>query len=163
MKNVAFYPNTMQIPPLKGTSKFTSVLAPIQSGKTTLAVVWLIREIKRAHDEKAEGDFLLVAPTHSALTRGPLEVFKNLVRQLDWGNYSDRLLAFQLKWGPRVFFRSEQAGDYEGMQLAAAAIDDPVTDRCITEVQARLLILQGRLLTVRTAPNDETRFRMVYQ
>lgn len=162
MKNISFTPNVMQIPALTCSARHVHVASPRQSGKTELAVVWLLREVRRAYNAKKTGDFLFSAPTERILTSSALEVFKRFLVKLDWGIYDPTRREIRLKWGPRIFIRSEQIGDCEGMNLYAAALDEPLTAHWVTQVSARLAVLEGRLLTTRCKDLANPSFELSY-
>lgn len=146
--------------------RFILILAGLQSGKTCLGPLWLLREMQR----KGPGDYLVGSPTFTLMELKALPEFKRLFEDyLDAGEYKESpVRQFMLNrrgehrlWGApqaektRVLFGHAQDPDaLESGTYKAAWLDEAGQKKfrygSWVSVQGRLAIYQGRALLTTT-------------
>lgn len=147
-----FSPHPKQAMLLESSARFLLALSGVQGGKTTVGVVWLLREIYNAYMAGYKGDFLIAAPTVKVLQQSTIPKFKEYFPK-DWGEWKEQKSAFELVWGGSIYVRSTEEPDYlEGMTIKAAWLDEAGKMKVAAwvNIQARLAIHQGRAIFTTT-------------
>ena len=147
-----FKPHTHQKLALDSLARFILALAGVQGGKTTLGVIWLLREIYKAYEEGKRGDWLIAAPTVKILQQSTLPKFKQFFPP-DWGTWKEQKSCFELAWGDNIYVRSTEEPDYlEGMTIRGAWLDEAgkMKHQAWINIQARLAINRGRAIFTTT-------------
>lgn len=145
----------------EATEPIIGIFAGWQSGKTTIAPPWLMRDIQR----RGPGDYALAAPSNPILRKKVLPELLRFLRsklkpEKDWiFKRADMEIHITAQGGLRIWGKPEEACIYlvhtdselavEAFTAKAMAIDEPghIPDKEIWEgLQARVAVKGGRIL-----------------
>lgn len=152
---MTFSPHKYQLQILQSLKRFLLAVSGVQGGKTTVGVIWLLREIYEAYLQGYKGDWLIAAPTVKVLQQSTLPKFKEYF-PADWGTWKEQKSCFELVWGGNIYVRSTEEPDYlEGMTIKAAWLDEAgkMKEAAWTNILARLAIHRGRAVLTTTPYN----------
>uniref|UniRef100_A0A6M3LKK4 Putative terminase n=1 Tax=viral metagenome TaxID=1070528 RepID=A0A6M3LKK4_9ZZZZ len=154
-------PHRAQLEALDAKERFILLLAGKQSGKTEIAVQWLLREIDKTYnpDDKFN-DYLVITSTFPLLDKKLQQEFLNVFRDIgDFGVFLEgkRLFKYHDK-NIRIFLCSgENPESLEAATAKAALLDEAGQDSFKRQVwdaiQGRLSIYEGRALFTTTIYN----------
>lgn len=147
-----FNPHAGQLAILQSDARFLLALGGVNGGKTSLAMLWLCKEIS---DHKFQGTYLVVGPTQKTVSEATFVAWKNIIDK--WAPYQGKAvmesgnLRFVLNSGATVFFSSAES-DLVGMKPNAVVLDEGglISVEVYRECKKRLMDSGGKLLVATT-------------
>ena len=152
-----FTPSPPQQMVLDSKKRFILAVGGVQSGKTTIGMVWLLLKLQEDLEKGYKGHYLIGVPTYKTWIQSTKVKFYDMFPK-DWGDgdnlgWHEKDGYFKTVWGAHIYVRSvDEPNAIEGMTLRAAWLDEfGNMDQAVwTNIQARVGALKGSCIMTST-------------
>lgn len=152
-----FSPHYYQQLVLDCKQRFILAVGGVQSGKTTIGMVWLLLKLQEDLEKGYRGHYLIAVPTYKTWIQSTKVKFYDMFPK-DWGDgdnlgWHEKDGYFKTVWGAHIYVRSvDDPNAVEGMTLRGAWLDEfGNMDQAVwTNIQARVGALKGSCVMTST-------------